>query len=202
MTSKQSKESIAITLPQFECTKCGACCRNDSLLITVTGSDIARIAMALELGPEEILRALDFYIADQKKSLPLGLQDIPAPLTERGPAIIALKKMENGDCIFLKDNLCMIHAIRPIVCRSFPFVFHEHEDEQFWGLSAAKHICPGLGVGPRIPLSDLQELSNNVLESLRAYREFVYEWNRGQFRTSLDLVRVIVSEQRFSSHEM
>jgi Fe-S-cluster containining protein len=198
MTPRASNESADDALPQFECSKCGACCREDSILITVTGSDIARISRALELSPEETLRALDFYVYDQKQPVPLGLQGIPAPLTERGPAIIALKKMENGDCIFLKDDLCMIHAIRPIVCRSFPFTFRAHATVQFWGLSAAKHICPGLDTGPRVLLADLQELSDEVLESLRMYGEFIDEWNRTLTGTSLDLIRTILSEPRFS----
>jgi Fe-S-cluster containining protein len=198
MIPRGSNESTDDILPQFECSKCGACCREDSMLITVTGSDIARISRALELSPEETLRALDFYIDDQKRPVPLGLQGIPTPLTERGPAIIALKKMENGDCIFLKDDLCMVHAIRPIVCRSFPFTFREHANEQFWGLSAAKHICPGLGTGPRVLVADLQELSSEVLASLHVYGEFIDEWNRTLTGTSLDLIRTILSDSRFS----
>jgi Fe-S-cluster containining protein len=30
-------------------------------------------------------------------------------------------KRKNGRCIFLKDDLCSIHKIRPQICRDFPF---------------------------------------------------------------------------------
>jgi Fe-S-cluster containining protein len=199
MTHRESSESMYSTLPLFECTKCGACCREESILITLTGCDIAQISRALELSPEETLRALDFYIVDKNQSTPRGLQDIPAPMTERGPAFIALKKMDNGDCIFLKDNLCMIHAIRPLACKSFPFTFSERADEQFWGLSAAKHICPGLGTGPSVQAADLLKLSREVRKSLHEYGKFVNKWNKRLRPNSLDLIRAIVSESVFSS---
>jgi Fe-S-cluster containining protein len=198
MPCRESNESMYSTLPLFECTKCGACCREDSILITVTANDIAKISRALELSPDETLRALDFYIVARNKSTPRGLQGIPAPLTEKGPAFIALKKMKNGDCIFLKDDLCMIHAIRPLACKSFPFTFSRHGDEQFWGLSAAKHICPGLGTGPSVQTTDLLELSNEVHTSLQEYSRFVKKWNKRPKPTSMDLIRAIISESAFS----
>jgi Fe-S-cluster containining protein len=197
MSTRKVEESTAGNLPCFECTKCGDCCREDSLLITVTGSDIVRISTALGLSPMGIMRALDFYVVDAQESLPVGLQGIPSPKTERGQAFIALKKMDNGDCIFLKDNLCMIHTFRPIVCRSFPFTFREDKGERMWGLSALKKICPGLGIGSRVSEEEINELSVLVLESMRAFREFIDEWNCLPPSTAVELIRTILSEARF-----
>jgi len=197
MSSREAEKSAMNRLPQFECTRCGSCCRKDSLLITVTGRDIARISTALGLNPEETMRALDFYVTDELNTVPVGLQGFPSPNTERGPAFVALKKMENGDCIFLKDDLCMIHTLRPTVCRSFPFVFQEKEGERKWGLSAVKHICPGLGIGPKISDEDIEELSVLVLESIQTYREFVNEWNSLPTTTARELIRTILSDPRF-----
>jgi Fe-S-cluster containining protein len=167
------------------------------MLITVTGGDITRISAALGLGPEETMRALDFYVVATEDETPAGLQGIPSPVTERGSTFIALKKMENGDCVFLKDNLCMIHALRPTACRSFPFVFRESDDGVTWGLSAVKQICPGLGVGSEVSEGELLELSVSVLESIRVYREFIDEWNAESTMTAIDLIRAILSERRF-----
>jgi len=167
------------------------------MLITVTGHDIARISAALGLGPEETIRALDFYILDKLDTIPVGLIGTPSPKTERGPTFIALKKMENGDCIFLKDDKCMIHALRPIVCRSFPFVFQRSEGERKWGLSAMKHICPGLGTGPSVSQQELEDLSILVLETIQIYREFTDEWNRLPTTTAQELIRTILSDPRF-----
>jgi Fe-S-cluster containining protein len=197
MSLKETKEFTEDALPHFECTKCGSCCREDSMLITVTGYDIFRISTALGLSPDETIRALDFYIIDESNPIPTGLVGIPSPNTERGLVIIALKKMENGDCIFLKDNLCMIHTLRPIVCRSFPFVFQENTDGRTWGLSAAKHICPGLGVGSKVSEREIQDLSALVLGSIETYRTFINEWNSLPTSTALELIRTIISDPRF-----
>jgi Fe-S-cluster containining protein len=184
---------------RFECTKCGACCREPSLLVTVTGRDIARISTGLGLPAHEVLRALDFYIM-REDEVPEGLRDIPSVATEQGPAYMALKKLENGDCVFLKDDLCMIHPIRPMVCMSFPFVFKDTDNELKWGLSAMKEICPGLGTGPEVEISDLRELAAAILEDLRLYREFAEEWNlESEGRTAKNLIEMILSDLRFSA---
>ncbi len=183
---------------KFECTKCGACCRQDSLLVTVTGRDIARIAMGLGLGPDEMIRALDFYLT-QNIDPPKGLRDIPAIKTEQGLAYIALKKLDNGDCVFLKDNLCMIHVIRPTVCRSFPFVFNDTGYEKTWRLSAMKEICPGLGSGPIIEFSSLLQIADDVLEDLDIYKKFCEEWNsRERKPTAKRIIEQILSDPRFT----
>ena len=197
MSPRKTEVSAENVLPHFECTKCGSCCREKSMLITLIGNDIVRISTALGLSPEETMRALDFYILDEKNPVPVGLQGIPSPNTERGPIFIALKKMENGDCIFLKDDICMIHTFRPTVCRSFPFVFQETTGGRTWGLSAVKHICPGLGTGPRVSEKEIQELSELVLENLHTYRVFINEWNSLPTSTAHELIRTIIAEPRF-----
>lgn len=184
--------------PRFECTKCGACCRDEFLLVTVTGGDIVKISAILGLGAEDLLKALDFYITSEAATVPIGLERIPSIATERGLAFMALKKMENGDCIFLKEDLCMIHPVRPLVCRSFPFVFNESDGERTWGISAKEEICPGLGTGPQISETDLEELADGILPGMQLYREFAKEWNETQTNpTVLNLVTAILADIRF-----
>ena len=66
---------------RFECTQCGACCSQPDIIVTLTGRDIARIASGLRLSPEQMLRAVDFYITSQDEPLPQGLQKIKQALT-------------------------------------------------------------------------------------------------------------------------
>ena len=187
-------------LPRFECTKCGACCRDENLIVTVTGSDIVRIAAVLELNPNEMLKALDFYVVSDDESIPVGLEKFPSIATEGGLSFIALKKMENGECVFLKDQLCMIHPVRPVVCRSFPFVFDDSDGQRTWGLSAKKEICPGLRTGPQVSEIEITELANSILPEIQIYREFAKEWNDNQISpTALDLLKIIISDTRFYS---
>jgi Fe-S-cluster containining protein len=153
--------------------------------------------MGLNLDSSEVIRALDFYLSAGIET-PDGLRDYPAVNTEKGLAYVALKKLENGDCVFLKDNLCMIHAIRPAACMSFPFVFSNSDDSTFWGLSALKQICPGLGSGPQVRGSELKELAITILEHLDIYNEFAKEWNHEEENpTAAGLVEKILSDPRF-----
>jgi len=165
-------------LPRFQCKKCGTCCRTAEILVTVTDSDILRISQTLGLTAAEILKALDFYVLESNIPTPIGLERIPSIITERGKAYVALKKMENGDCIFLKDDECMIHPIRPMVCRAFPFVFNESKGELSWGFSSKKRICPGLGVGPRVSEEELIHLAKEILTDIKNYQIFADSWNR------------------------
>jgi hypothetical protein len=154
--------------------------------------------MILGLEASELIRAVDFYLTSGITSQE-GLRDFPPLNTEKGPAFIALKKMENGECIFLKDNLCMIHKVRPVVCMSFPFVFQDAGDHRKWGLSAMKEICPGLGSGPEVFGSDLIDLADTVLEDLIIFREFAEEWNLVKDPSVQKLVETILSDPRFSA---
>jgi Fe-S-cluster containining protein len=183
---------------QFECIKCGACCKNRDLLVTLTGRDLVKIAITLGLNAEEMLRAIDFYVQAEGNSIPEGLKHIPQISTEAGLATIALKKNDDGDCIFLKDDLCMIHEIRPGACASFPFVFTRDSAGINWGLSAMKEICPGLGEGPDVKESDLLEIAAGVLEELEIYREFTKDWNVSDHSHSAEkLLTLILSDIRF-----
>ena len=87
------------------------------------------MSFSLGFSVDETLRALDFYVVPGGQEIPEGLKEIPSINTERGPAWVALKKMNGAECVFLKDSLCMIHRIRPSVCVSFPFVFKDGDGE-------------------------------------------------------------------------
>jgi len=195
-----NKNTEETKLPRFECTKCGACCRDEFLLVTVTGSDIVRIAAVLGLSPNEMLKALDFYVVSDGEPTPIGLDKFPSVATEGGLSFIALRKMENGDCVFLKEHLCMIHPVRPVVCRSFPFIFGESDGQRTWGLSAKKEICPGLGTGPQTSEIELEELADTILPDIQIYQEFTKKWNDNQLSpNALDILKTILSDTRFYS---
>jgi Fe-S-cluster containining protein len=147
-----------------------------------------------------MLRALDFYVMPEIDEAPIGMRDIPAVHTEHGAAYAAIRKLETNDCIFLSDDLCMIHQIRPGVCKSFPFVFHEKDGTTTWGLSAMKEICPGLDSGPEITSGELEDISSSVLRELSIYRQFASEWNEEEENpTALSLIETILSDPRFAT---
>lgn len=154
--------------------------------------------MFLGLSASETLRALDFYIMAETNDTPIGMRDIPVVHTEHGRAYVAIRKLENSECIFLSDDLCMIHQIRPGVCKSFPFVFHEKDGSTTWGLSAMKEICPGLSTGPEVTAAELEDTSLPVLRELSIYQNFASEWNEKEENpTALSLIEAILSDPRF-----
>jgi Fe-S-cluster containining protein len=184
--------------PRFECTRCGACCSARDLIVTLTGRDIARIAVGLGLDARQLLRAIDFYVSSNGETLPAGLQHTPQVMTEKGRAIIALKKSESGSCVFLDNNLCLIHSIRPGACRAFPFFFSDEGGTTAWGLSAMKSICPGLGKGKRVSSTELLETAEQILEEIAISKDFIGEWNESTTtHRSVDFVESILHDSRF-----
>ena len=193
--TQKSNSGIGV---HFECTKCGACCRHENMIVTLTGRDLAKLSQALGLSSKDFLRAVDFYILKEDAQVPIGLRNIPSVLTERGMAYIALKKLDDGSCIFLKDDLCMIHSFRPAVCKAFPFIFEMDKEGIAWGLSALKDICPGLRTGSEVKASAIEELGISVTEDLEIYKEFVEEWNNKQEQpTALSILETILKDSRF-----
>ena len=87
--------------PQFECKRCGSCCRSNSL-IPLTIDDIYRIADFLGLHPDD-------FFANYGEEMAIAADAVPMPYLKR----------EKG-CPFLSDNLCGIHFVKPLLCRHMP----------------------------------------------------------------------------------
>jgi Fe-S-cluster containining protein len=102
----------------FSCQQCGECCHGDKGIL-VTPEEAEKLAAFLNLTPEEL----------QRRFL------IESPM---GPQVAT----QNGACIFLKDNRCQVHPVKPRICREWPFLqaLLDHADE----FEAAKEACPGL----------------------------------------------------------
>ena len=169
------------------------------MIVTVTGRDVARLSSTLGMAAPDLLRALDFYILPENGNIPKGLRDTPMLKTESGKGYMALRKMESGDCIFLKDNQCMIHPIRPFVCRTFPFVFRDVSGTVKWGFSSMKDICPGIDEGREVTQQELVEMGIAALEDLAIYREFAETWNETTTEpTAIGFLETLLSDVRFS----
>ncbi len=191
-------QSPDLTETRFECLKCGVCCKQPNIIITVTGHDIVRLSRGLNLSSKELMRALDFYLLENTELVPEGLRDIPAVMTERGLAYVALKKLEDASCVFLSDDLCLIHPIRPSSCVTFPFTFRMDSGAMMWGLSAKKEICPGIGRGEIVSELELYRMASPVLEELAIFSEFVRDWNtREQNPTAQGFIQAVLESPLF-----
>lgn len=105
---------------EWRCTLCGQCCK--TYVPMIIPDDIHRIHDSLGHPLSYFLsfyRPTDFSEAIDDDSLGLFFQ------TRFGLLSLCLSRGEipNGEvgCVFLKNNLCSIHLVRPFICRSYPF---------------------------------------------------------------------------------
>jgi len=71
------------------------------------------------------------------------------------PYTYRMRKNE-GRCIFLKNNLCSIYRIRPIICWAYPFELENLGGKRFRFTYTDE--CPGIGVGPVLKKAFFKEL--------------------------------------------
>jgi hypothetical protein len=121
----------------FQCQQCGDCCAG-------RGGIFVR--------PEEVAEMAAFLKMDEPEFSHRYLE--PSSLGTR----LAIK---DGVCVFLDDNRCRVHAVKPFICRQWPFLPALLADpEEF---EAAKGACPGLD--PDGSHEDFVEESRRLNES-------------------------------------
>ena len=129
----------------FECSRCGKCCGDTEEKIRhilLLKSDIDRISK------ETLLNYTEFA----EKS------------TGTEPYIYELKKTKSGSCFFLKNNLCTIYEIRPLICRFYPFPLENLGNNKYTFSFTKK--CPGIGKGSLLKKLFFQKLFNQMLEAM------------------------------------
>lgn len=102
----------------FHCRQCGECCRGFGGTY-LTPSDVEAIAAAVGCPTDEFLAR---YCRDSGGR----------PLLAQRP---------DGRCVFW-DGLCTIHAVKPRMCRRWPFIPAVLRDVGNWHAMAS--TCPGM----------------------------------------------------------
>jgi uncharacterized protein len=112
---------------RFKCVKCGICCGD-------TPKKTRRILL-LRTEAEQISKATKQPISE-----------IAVKIEGKEPYSYEMTKTaKEGKCVFLEQNQCTIYALRPLVCRFYPF--------ELKTTSPRKHKftptdeCPGIGKG-------------------------------------------------------
>ncbi|MFX1344562.1 MAG: YkgJ family cysteine cluster protein [Promethearchaeota archaeon] len=174
---------------KFVCTRCGNCCTDRNTLVNVTYLDILRIVKGLKLSLEESLEIFGFYVYTETLDNNILKKMVISPIeTERGLAFIGLMKKDNFECYFYdaENKMCLIHSLRPMFCRSFPFSFIPFRDkdniseEKIEIIYTEKAIEYCLGIGYDAPLIDTDywfNLANNTLSELKDNYTFNKKWN-------------------------
>lgn len=81
------------------------------------------------------------------------------------PYIYQMKKSNDGKCIFLKDNLCSIYNIRPLICMFYPFELKEIKSNQHLFVHTTE--CPSIGKGPELKRSYFETLYDKFKKTMK-----------------------------------
>ncbi len=103
---------------RFKCTGCAECCRHVKQIVPVDIQDVMRIAKHLRD------HGADIFCTDQF----LERYAEPVLINECGYFVYFLKSVGDDDaCIFLRNNRCSIHSVKPRACRLYPFLVEPSE---------------------------------------------------------------------------
>ena len=111
---------------RFRCVKCGICCGDTK--------EKTRHILLLALEAEQISKTTS------KPTSRFALK-----INSAEPYIYEMKKREDGKCAFLENSRCTIYAVRPLICRFYPFELKSLGDEKYQFLFTEE--CPAIGKG-------------------------------------------------------
>jgi len=138
---------------RFRCEKCALCCGD-------TKDRVRRI----------LLLEIEAKCISQKTHK--GIDNFAEKLNGSEPYVYMMKKMENGKCVFLKDDLCTIYKTRPLICRFYPFELREDENRKH--VFAYTIECPAIGKGPYIEKSYFEKLFKMSMKTMRENEENIH----------------------------
>jgi len=82
----------------FECVKCGACCKWEGVVV-LTQKDIDTLSNHKSLSHEKFVE--DYTTKDKAK-------------------VVLINKPDTKECVFLEDNKCSVWDFKPAQCADFP----------------------------------------------------------------------------------
>jgi Fe-S-cluster containining protein len=107
---------------RFKCTGCGKCCTGSPGYVWVTEEEIQEMAETLHISVDLFVRR---YIRQRDNRY----------------ALIEMKA-KDYDCVFLKDNKCLVYQARPSQCRTFPWWKENLLSKESWEMAAQR--CEGI----------------------------------------------------------
>jgi Fe-S-cluster containining protein len=136
---------------RFECSRCALCCgdtknRKRSILL-----------LQIESG-----------CISQKTSK--TLDEFAEKVEGFEPYVYRMKKNSDGKCVFLKNNLCSIYGIRPLICRFYPFQLRSIGTNKF--VFECTNECPGIGKGRKLKREFFEKLFKVLKASMSDSRTF------------------------------
>jgi uncharacterized protein len=127
---------------QFTCTQCGSCCSGAAGYVWVNATEIAAMAQTLVMDEETFRDKFVRRVGDRE----------------------SLIEYSDGDCIFLdpKTRGCLVYAVRPTQCRTWPFWDANLRSETSWQKTC--EVCPGSGQGKLYTLEQIDMARTRTLD--------------------------------------
>lgn len=131
---------------RFRCLKCAICCGDTKERVR----KILLLNIEAQRVSQKTLKSVDEF-AERIE----GFE----------PYIYQMKKIGDGKCIFLDDNLCSIYMIRPLICKFYPF--------ELKGIRSGKYTfvytdeCPAIGKGSRLGRIYFERLFEKFMKTMR-----------------------------------
>ncbi len=132
---------------RFRCKMCGSCCRR-LLNLEITAYDIVNW---WELGRKDIIAHLVAIQDDVARSYGV-------------PFIFTFPRRGDGSCIYLLNNLCSIHNVKPLACRIYPFGLGPNYE------LIIQEECKGLGEGDIVDIDEIIKLIRKHLAGIEALK--------------------------------
>ena len=130
----------------FQCARCGLCC----------GDTKSRRRHVVLL--KEEARTISETVLNPIKSF--------ATITKnRKPYVYEMRKTRKQQkCVFLHGTQCRIYAVRPLVCRFYPFELSRSKSGKLRFLCTGE--CPGIGKGERLEREYFEKQFSEAFEKL------------------------------------
>jgi hypothetical protein len=126
---------------RFECQSgCTNCCTQPGE-VYLTEEDVPRMAAFLEM----------------------PLQEFRERYVVEGVDGLRIANPPDVSCLFLRKEGCSIHEAKPLQCRTFPFWPEHVRNKRAW--KKLSQYCPGIGVGPALPKSEVREQAEACYEA-------------------------------------
>jgi Fe-S-cluster containining protein len=122
---------------RFVCEKCAKCCGDTE--------ERVRLILLLKIEAERI-----------SQRTARGIGEFTEKIEGFEPYYFRMKKTSEGECVFLRNTLCIIYEVRPLICRFYPF--------QLKNVGNNRHVftytreCPGIGKGQWLQRSFFEKL--------------------------------------------
>ena len=116
-----------------------------------------------------IIRALRVEVEEIAKKTGRQVEDFAFLLHKSEPYSYAIRKRQDGKCLFLVGNSCGIYLSRPLTCRFYPFSVNKHST-QTYEFQVTEEECPGLGHGEKIGRNSFVKLLK-IAEKRLSHRE-------------------------------